>query len=288
MSKRHVLELEQLEARATPDVSLGLAAGPPAPLPTTGALLYGNGVASETPTALPGVEPRAFFAALAEALHALPKDSPSVRVLETFFASAGHLGPVLPDLPEARPEGSASRPAPDANADQPTADATAQGWAFLRNYTTKAIRTEERRHGRLPDHDDLVQQVFVQWWEQVGARDQALARVLQEETPERLALRKTVRRVLDHVRYEQNRDRKRLELFDRPAPVNSAEEDWRDLRLDWALNGDGPGVREQHLLELRRQGLTLQEIGDALGLLKQRVSELYTATVERLQARYSA
>jgi RNA polymerase sigma factor (sigma-70 family) len=286
MTQRRRPELEQLEARETPDVSLGLAAPPPAPPAAAGVVL--RGLTAEPAPALAGIEPRTFFAALAEALHALPKDSPSQRALETFFASASSLGPLLAGLPESKPDGQPLQASADANDDPPPATAVASGWQFLRNYTAKAIRTEERRYGRLPDHEDIVQQVFVQWWEQVGARDRALAGVLQEDSPERLALRKTVRRVLDHVRYEHNRDRNRAELLDRPAPVNPAEEEWRDLRLDWALSGNGPGARGQQLLELRRQGLTLQEIGDALGLLKQRVSELYTATVERLQAQYSS
>jgi RNA polymerase sigma factor (sigma-70 family) len=284
MAQRLRPEVEQLEARETPDVSLGLAAAPPAPPPVVGTVL--QRLSAEAQPAPVGAELRTFFAALAEALHALPKDSPSLPALETFFASAGQLGPLLAGLPEAKSGRDLPRPAADANTDQPPASAVASGWQFLRNYTAKAIRTEERRHGRLPDHEDLVQQVFVQWWEQVGARDQALARVLHEESPERLALRKAVRRVLDHVRYERNRDRNRVELFDQPAPANGDEQAWRDLRLDWAQNGRDPSARERHLLELRRQGLTFQEIGDAMGLLKQRVSEMYSAAVERLRDRY--
>jgi RNA polymerase sigma factor (sigma-70 family) len=285
MTQRRRPELEQLEARETPDVSLGFAAAPPALPPLASTAL--NNVSADTAPVLTGVEPRTLIAALAEALHALPKDSPSARTLETFFATWGDLGPLLTGLPDAvdadgQPADSSAR----TNGNHVTADAVPSGWEFLRNYVRKAIRNEERRHGRLPDHEDLVQQVFVQWWEQVGPHERAFARVLQVESPERFALRKTVRRVLDHVRYEHNRDRRQVALFDRPAPVNPDEQDWQDLCLDWTLDGASPDARARQLLELRRQGLTFQEIGDELGLLKQRVSELYNAAIELLQERY--
>jgi DNA-directed RNA polymerase specialized sigma24 family protein len=161
-----------------------------------------------------------------------------------------------------------------------------EGWQFLSNYARKAIRNEELRHGKLADQEDLVQQVFVEWWEQVGTRDQAFAAVLNRDSPEHAALRKAVRRVLDHARYEQTRARRMAELRDQPATVKPEEQDWIDLRLDWEGRAGGAGPRERQLLELRRQGLTFEEIGTEMGLLKQRVCELYNAAVERLQERY--
>src|SRR5262245_40544871 len=41
-------------------------------------------------------------------------------------------------------------------------------WLFLRNYARKAIRQEERARGPLPDHPDIIQQIYVEWREGVG------------------------------------------------------------------------------------------------------------------------
>ena len=85
-------------------------------------------------------------------------------------------------------------PAPDGQT------AGLAGWRFLYNYTRKAIRNEQLRRGALADSEDLVQQVFVEWWERVGSRDRALSAVLNRDSPEHFLLRKTVRRVLDRFR----------------------------------------------------------------------------------------
>lgn len=163
-----------------------------------------------------------------------------------------------------------------------------QGWLFLRNYTRKAIRNEEQRYGALSDHEDLVHQVFVEWWEHVGPRPEAFAGLLSRDSPEHFVLRKTVRRVLDHARYERTRDRRIGELFEQPEPPRPAEQVWRDVRLDWETGATGPGPRERRVLELRREGRTLEEIGAELGLLKQRVSELYGSAVEQLRQQYES
>jgi DNA-directed RNA polymerase specialized sigma24 family protein len=194
---------------------------------------------------------------------ALPGDAFSLPALETIFSSPAEmeklLGPAA-ELPE--------------------------GWHFLSNYARKAIRNEELHYGALPDHDDILQQIYVEWREQVGAGDSSLAGLLHKDSAERQVLRKAVRRVLDHVRYEQRRGKRVLPLHDQPAPARPAAQDWLDVRLDWALGVGGLGPREKQVLELRSQGKTFDEIGAEMGLLKQRVSELYSAAIDRLQEVY--
>jgi DNA-directed RNA polymerase specialized sigma24 family protein len=250
MKKRHIPGIEPLEVRETPDVSLGLTAAypltPPAGLADLAA--FDPFLSRTGPSAVPGLD----------------ADALSLPALDAYFAT--------PD------DGDSVLRASEASG--------LEGWRFLSNYARKAIRNEELRRGRLADREDLVQQVFVEWWEQVGPRGQALAAVLNRDSPEHGVLRKTVRRVLDHARYEQTRARRMAELRDQPAPVKPEEQEWIDLRLDWEGRAGGAGPRERRLLELRRQGLTFEEIGSEMGLLKQRVCELYNAAVERLQERY--
>jgi DNA-directed RNA polymerase specialized sigma24 family protein len=246
MKKRHIPGIEVLEARETPDVSLGSAATRALPLSPTPPVVFGQ----DLPLAVP---------ALADA-----NSNSYLQALETVFADAEGLKKLLTEATSSEP----------------------QGWQFLCNYTRKALRNEELKYGSLPDHEDVLHEVFVEWREQVGSTDAALTHLLDRESPERQLLRKTVRRVLDHARYERTRQKRMVELFDQPAPVKPSEQDWIDVQLDWASGAGALGARERQLLELRGQGKTFEEIGAEMGLLKQRVCELFNASMDRLQALY--
>jgi hypothetical protein len=251
MTKRHIPGIEALEARATPDVSLAAANLLPS--------LAAEHVAVHTP--------------LAESLPDVPSSAPDDALLPSGFSVHAV------DRVFAQPRGIDLLLHPDA--------ADRSGWQFLGNYTRKAIRNEELRYGPLPDHEDIEHQVFVEWREQVGTAEQAMARLLDKESPERLVLRKTVRQVLDRVRYQAQRQQRTVELLDQPAPSSPAAQDWIDLQLDWDLGGARPSPRERQILELRRQGKTFEEIGTEMGLLKQRVCELYQGILDHLQERYN-
>jgi len=101
-------------------------------------------------------------------------------------------------------------------------------------------------------------------------------------------LRKTVRRVIDRARYEQGKQQRMLPLFDQAAPAQPVQQDWVDLQIDWSHGASRLDPRDRHLLELRRQGKTFEEIGTDLGMAKQRVFEIYSDTIDRLQSLYSA
>src|SRR5712691_10072111 len=134
MKKRRILGLEQLEARDTPDVSLGHSALPLPPKPA----FFGEGSS---------VVPRAPDDSSADAF--------SWQALETLFSNSDEMERLLADSARLLPSAA-------------SADASPQGCHLLCNYTRKAIRNEEQRYGRLADHEDVVHQVYVEWREQVG------------------------------------------------------------------------------------------------------------------------
>jgi hypothetical protein len=279
MKKRQIPGMERLEARETPDVSLGAAATCSfVPLPAQ-LLVVGTPPGQASPL-VSATEQSSATAALT-ASERTDDGSLSLPALDTFFADSAGLDHLLAeDLGLFSGNGTSPRPAR-------LHDSEYQGLHFLRNYTRKAIRNEEARFGGLVDHEDLEHQVFVEWWEQVQPQERALVSLLSRDSAERALLRKTVRRVLDHVRYEQNRAKRTVGLFDVPAPTRSGEQDWIDLHLDWAQGDSGLGPRERQVLELRRQGMTFQEIGDEMGLVKQRVCEMFNAAVAQLQELYA-
>src|SRR5262249_50859353 len=135
------------------------------------------------------------------------------------------------------------------------------GWRFLSNYTRKAIRNEELRFGPLPDHEDIAHQVFVEWREQAGPGRGVYRGRLEKDSAQRLLLRRTVRQVLDRARYQSQRQQRTVELLDQPEPPRRTEQEWADVQLDWETGGDAPDARERQVLELRRQGMTFEEIG---------------------------
>src|SRR5690349_6864137 len=69
-----------------------------------------------------------------------PESPLSLPALETIFSSPAEMEKLLG--PSAEPP---------------------EGWQFLSNYARKAIRNEELHYGALPDHDDILQQIYVEW-----------------------------------------------------------------------------------------------------------------------------
>jgi hypothetical protein len=287
--KRRPLSIESLENREVPSASLGDSA-----LGTLPSLLDKQPViAQQQPLAQPSLSGLAPDA-LANIKVGKPTagdgalgDTLDVPALEAFFADADSLARLLA-TPTGEPAAS-----PTAKSERLTANRAAvaaptqiEGWHFLHNYTRKAIRSEEHRYGPLRDREDLVHQVFVEWREQVGRDDEALGQLLNKDSTERLVLRKTARRVLDHARYVRDRDSQMEDLSDQPVPTSTSEAEWRELQLDVSQGAGNLDSRERQLLELRRQGMTLDEIGAEVGLAKQRVCEAFVAIIDRLQALY--
>jgi len=55
-----------------------------------------------------------------------------------------------------------------------------------------------------------------------------------------------------------------------------------------ALGAGNLVPQEMRLLELRRQGMTFEEIGTEIGMVKQRVYEIYSSALDRLQKIYAS
>jgi hypothetical protein len=274
MKRRRPLRLERLEPRETPDVSFHAGAVLPAPPPVAG-----HGAAA-VGTDVPAVN--AFPGDLTQAAGAFAGDASTFQVDALFsgpLALEGYRTPLAPAEPadEARP----------ANWRGGEPDLNLQGWSFMRNYTQKAIRGDEARRGRLPDHEDVVQQVYLEWRLQVGPGEGALAGLLTGESPEREALRVSVPRVIARARYQHNRQRATQELTDRPAPDRPPAREWLDWQIDSARGAGGLSGRDRRIVELRAGGATFEEIAREVGLPKQRACEAFNAALTRLRRVYA-
>jgi hypothetical protein len=287
MKKRLPLALEQLEARETPDVSLGRGAAF-APLPGQFGIdqprqlapLHAPGQQSPVALATQGGSPAA----------GLPLSDFHAQILESLFRNSKELDRLFSQSFESAPaatDAASTDGAADVS-DFSVLEAATLGLKFFSNYARKSIRNEELKYGRLANHDDLFNQIYLEWRIKVGNNGQALGNLLNKDSSERQALRKTVRRVLDHERYDQQRQQKMVELLDQPAPVKAGDQEWLDLQIDWSQGVGNLSPLEQQMLELRRQGMTFEEIGGETGMVKQRVFEIFNQALERLQEVYSS
>jgi RNA polymerase sigma factor (sigma-70 family) len=262
--KRPIVQVEELETRVTPDVSLGHSAALVAPPATGGALASEPILQLTPPSTLAGTSPaRDSF-----------QDGSYLNALGAIFSNVDELDRILN-----RQTGS------DDSSD--TSDSADAVWRFVSNYSKKAIHNDELRYGPVADREDLVHQVYVEWREQVGNGSGRYNELLNKESAQRQVLRKTVRRVLDRARYDAGKQRQVLPFVDQAAPTRKTEQEWHDLQIDLSSTRLPLGPREKQLLELRREGKTLEEIGLEMGLVKQRVSEMYTSALTSLQEVYS-
>jgi hypothetical protein len=162
----------------------------------------------------------------------------------------------------------------------------AEVWSFLHKYALKAIRREECARGPLPDHSDIVQQIYVEWREEVTVHDDVHARLLDRDSAERIAFRGAVRRVLDRSRYDAAKQRRRAEMTDQADAPSATSRDWADMEIDLAQGVGKLTGREREILDMRRWGATFEEIGSKFGLPKQRVFEVYSEVLDRLTTIY--
>jgi hypothetical protein len=271
--KRPIVQIEQLEPRVTPDVAFGRAAS---------ALLH------PAPNQAEALSSRSFAPAASPLIADLPgtheqantrpaEDVSYLQALGSIFSNSTELDQIFHPASKSL----------TGDSPAPSDDAAMAAWRFLANYSKKAIYNDESRFGSLPDHEDLVHQIYADWLEQVKNDNGRPADVLNRDSGERLTLRKTVRRVLDHARYETTKQRRMVELIDQPARVNRAEADWVDMQIDAACGTLQLDPRERRLLELRREGKTFEEIGSEIGLVKQRVYEMYNSALGALQELYA-
>jgi hypothetical protein len=165
-------------------------------------------------------------------------------------------------------------------------DPAAEGYRFLCGYAGGAIRAAERRVGPLRDHEDIVQQICVEWLERAGPPEEAFPRLRDRSAAEMRLLRETVNRVIGRVVYQQRKRLLALDFADRAAPARRAEQDWVEFKSDCERGVGSLTRQEWQILELRRQGKTFAEIGTELAMPKQRVWEVYRGVEARLQQIY--
>jgi DNA-directed RNA polymerase specialized sigma24 family protein len=165
-------------------------------------------------------------------------------------------------------------------------DLVERGYQYLCHYARHSIRAAERRVGPLRDHDDVVQQICVEWLEQAGPPEEALPRLLEAAPAEMQLLRAVVTRVIARTVYQQKRQSVVLDFNDWPARGSAVERDWAEFKADCAQGVGNLSRREWQVLDLRRQGKTFEEIGAELGLPRQRVWEVYRAVEARLREIY--
>jgi DNA-directed RNA polymerase specialized sigma24 family protein len=167
-------------------------------------------------------------------------------------------------------------------------DPVAAGYLYLCNYARQSIHAAERRVGPLHDHDDIVQQICVEWLERAGPPDGAFPRLLDKAPAEMQLLRETVHRVITRITYQQRKGPGHGDLSAWPAPERPAERVWMEFKSDCARGVGRLTEQEWQVLELRRQGYTFAEIGFRMAVPRQRVWEVYHDVVARLQHIYGS
>jgi hypothetical protein len=277
MRKRHSLHCERLEPRdlpagsySAPVFSAALAPSIDQGITAQAAPLLGVGAASARPgdSGLSSEAVGAYFARYAAIGELFPETG---RQLTDTYGFAG--------------DDNASEPALGPVAGQAVSER--EFWDFLRNYATKAIRRDERIRGPLADHADIIQQIYVEWREEVPAGRESHTRLLDAQSAERAAFRTAVRRVLDRSRYDDAKQRRLAAVNEQEVESRARPREWVDLEIDLALGVGRLTFRQRRILDLRRAGMTFDEIGTEVGLPKQRVFEEFTDVIERLTALYA-
>jgi hypothetical protein len=162
----------------------------------------------------------------------------------------------------------------------------AEGYRYLCGYAAQAIRAAERRAGPLRDHEDIIQQICLEWLEKAGPPDEAFPKLLKRSPPEMQLLRETVNRVIARVIYQQRKRLLASDFTDWPAPARPAERDWVEFKSDCERGVGSLTRQEWQILELRRQGKTFAEIGAEIALPRQRAWDIYQDVEARLQKIY--
>lgn len=156
-----------------------------------------------------------------------------------------------------------------------------EGLRYLLNYANKSIR--KNRGVPQQDHDDLLHEIYMEWWVCVGFEVAALPRLLDAESPERRSLRESVYRVFGRYRYHQTAHRMADFAEGECAdPDTLASPEGRDFTLDledWLRTL--PDVEAKIIDLYYFQHKTMEEIGSELGLAKQRVSEIHKRALAR-------
>ena len=114
------------------------------------------------------------------------------------------------------------KPAPiiaSALLDQPQQE----GLQYLLNYANKSIR--KNRGVAEQDRDDLLHEIYMEWWVCVGFEVAALPRLLESESTERRSLRESIYRVFGRYRYHLTS--RRTEELDAGDCLDPSSTSWR-------------------------------------------------------------
>jgi hypothetical protein len=170
---------------------------------------------------------------------------------------------------------------------RPLDPAAQRGLERLCAYAWRSIHNAERvQGGRFLCPEDMVQDIYLAWRELTGPQpeEQALAKLLENDSREMGLLRVAVQRVIARTHYQQARWRRTVGGPPAVAKPGGQEGiDWKDF---WESVVGRLTPREKQILELRKQEKTFAEIGAELGMSKQRVCELFHDVVTRLQNDY--
>jgi DNA-directed RNA polymerase sigma subunit (sigma70/sigma32) len=142
--------------------------------------------------------------------------------------------------------------------------------AGVYRYAWKSIN----RH-RVEDRDDAVQQVCLEWL--------LLAATVATTYDD---VRRIVARVLDRAYRRLKKQEGTLDLLDVPVHADPVQDVFRDMQLDRDLGIKDLTEQEWHVVGLRRQGYTFAEIGEQIGMRKQRVREMFNYAASFLRRRY--
>jgi hypothetical protein len=140
----------------------------------------------------------------------------------------------------------------------------------VQRYAWKSVN----RH-RLDDPSDAVQQICLEWL--------LLAATVATTYDD---IRRIVARVIDRAYTRLARQQRTLEIIDVPVRADATELALRDMQLDRDLGVKDLTDREWQVVGLRRQGYTFAEIGEQVGLAKQRAREMFELAISYLRKRY--
>ncbi len=148
-----------------------------------------------------------------------------------------------------------------------------EGLRYLFNYANKSIR--KNRGISEQDRDDMLHDIYMEWWICTGFEVASLPKLLDTDSPERQSLRESIYRVFGRYRYHQSAHRTN-ELNESDALAGVPPENARDFALDLRPWLDGLPELEAKIIDLYYfQHKTMDEIGAEIGMAKQRVSEIH-------------
>jgi RNA polymerase sigma factor (sigma-70 family) len=154
-----------------------------------------------------------------------------------------------------------------------------EGLNYLLNYANKSIR--RNRGVAEQDRDDLLHEIYMEWWVCTGFEVAALPKLLETESAERQSLRESIYRVFGRYRYHLTA--RRTEELDPGACLDPETiGDNRDFVMDLDMwLGKLPQLEAKIIDLYYFQHKTMEEIGAELGLAKQRISEIHKRALAR-------